>query len=104
VPGLAAPATAPARPVIVTAMADQPAGAQPGDQATPPSEADAAQNEGDIVVTGFRASLQSAVNQRRRSDQIIDAITAEDIADFPDANVAESIQRLPGVSIDRDNG
>jgi iron complex outermembrane recepter protein len=105
-PGLTAPATAPTRPVIVTAMADQPAGTQPAGQATPPSEADAAQNQdaADIVVTGFRASLQSAVNQRRRSDQIIDAITAEDIADFPDANVAESIQRLPGVSIDRDNG
>ncbi|MFL6862228.1 MAG: TonB-dependent receptor plug domain-containing protein, partial [Allosphingosinicella sp.] len=57
-----------------------------------------------IVVTGFRASLQSALNQKRRSNQIIDAITAEDIADFPDANLAESIQRLPGISIDRDNG
>jgi iron complex outermembrane receptor protein len=58
----------------------------------------------EIVVTGFRASLQSALSQKRRSNQIIDAITAEDIADFPDANLAESIQRLPGVSIDRDNG
>ena len=58
----------------------------------------------EIVVTGFRASLQNSLNQRRRSDQIIDSITAEDIADFPDANLAESIQRLPGVSIDRDNG
>jgi TonB-dependent receptor len=61
--------------------------------------------EGDaIVVTGFRASLQNALNQKRRSNQIIDSITAEDIADFPDANLAESIQRLPGISIDRDNG
>ncbi|HYW16651.1 MAG TPA: TonB-dependent receptor plug domain-containing protein, partial [Allosphingosinicella sp.] len=58
----------------------------------------------EIVVTGFRASLQNALSQKRRSNQIIDAITAEDIADFPDANLAESIQRLPGVSIDRDNG
>ena len=57
-----------------------------------------------IVVTGFRASLAASVNLKRRSNQIIDAITAEDIAKFPDANVAESIQRLPGVSIDRDNG
>lgn len=58
----------------------------------------------EIIVTGFRASLQSALSLKRRSNQIIDAITAEDIADFPDANLAESIQRLPGVSIDRDNG
>ena len=58
----------------------------------------------DIVVTGFRASLENALNIKRSSNQIVDAITAEDIADFPDANLAESIQRLPGVSIDRDNG
>src|SRR4051812_41287034 len=67
-------------------------------EATPENAGDA------IVITGFRASLQSALNQKRRSNQIIDAITAEDIADFPDANLAESIQRLPGISIDRDNG
>jgi len=59
---------------------------------------------GEIVVTGFRASLQSALNEKRRSNVQIDAINSEDIADFPDANLAESLQRLPGVSVDRDNG
>jgi TonB-dependent receptor len=73
-----------------------------GAAATGEAQADAAGEE--IVVTGFRGSLQNALNQKRRSNQIIDAITAEDIADFPDANLAESIQRLPGISIDRDNG
>lgn len=73
-------------------------GAAATGDSTAVTEADA------IVVTGFRASLQNALSQKRRSNQIIDAITAEDIADFPDANLAESIQRLPGVSIDRDNG
>lgn len=63
-----------------------------------------ADQEGEVVVTGFRASLADALSQKRLSDQIVDAITAEDIADFPDANIAESIQRLPGISIDRDNG
>lgn len=58
----------------------------------------------EIVVTGFRASLRSALNEKRQSNVQIDAINAEDIADFPDANLAESLQRLPGVSIDRDNG
>lgn len=58
----------------------------------------------DVIVTGYRSSLASALSQKRQSNQIIDAITAEDIANFPDANLAESIQRLPGVSIDRDNG
>jgi iron complex outermembrane receptor protein len=58
----------------------------------------------DIIVTGFRGSIQSSLNEKRQSDLQIDAINAEDIADFPDANLAESLQRLPGVSIDRDNG
>src|SRR5690349_6859903 len=57
-----------------------------------------------IVVTGFRASLQSALNTKKNADVMVDAINAEDIADFPDANLAESLQRLPGVTIDRDNG
>jgi iron complex outermembrane recepter protein len=70
-----------------------------------PQTEEQAQSEGQtIVVTGFRASLANSVNIKKNSNQIVDAITAEDIADFPDANLAESIQRLPGVSIDRDNG
>jgi len=58
----------------------------------------------EIVVTGFRASLQNALNIKRREAGVVDAISAEDIADFPDTNLAESIQRIPGVSIDRDAG
>ncbi|KPF83726.1 TonB-dependent receptor [alpha proteobacterium AAP38] len=58
----------------------------------------------EIIVTGFRASLRSALNEKRNSTEQVDAINAEDIADFPDNNLAESLQRLPGVSIDRDNG
>jgi iron complex outermembrane receptor protein len=58
----------------------------------------------EVVVTGYRAALQSALSLKRSSNVMVDAINAEDIADFPDANLAESLQRLPGVSIDRDNG
>ncbi|MBJ7486210.1 TonB-dependent receptor [Brevundimonas sp.] len=58
----------------------------------------------EIVVTGFRASLAAALNIKRREAGVVDAISAEDIADFPDTNLAESIQRIPGVSIDRDAG
>ncbi|MEC8533032.1 MAG: TonB-dependent receptor plug domain-containing protein [Pseudomonadota bacterium] len=58
----------------------------------------------EIVVTGIRASLASALSEKRRSNTIVDVINAEDIADFPDANLAESLQRIPGVSIDRENG
>ncbi|MCH8686207.1 TonB-dependent receptor [Pedomonas mirosovicensis] len=58
----------------------------------------------ELVVTGYRASLRSAIIEKREATVQIDAINAEDIADFPDTNLAESLQRLPGVSIDRDNG
>ncbi len=58
----------------------------------------------EVVVQGYRASLRSAINEKRNATVQIDAINAEDIADFPDTNLAESLQRLPGVSIDRDNG
>ena len=57
-----------------------------------------------VVVTGFRGSLAAAIETKREDNAIVDAITAEDIADFPDLNLAESLQRVPGVQIDRDGG
>ena len=72
-------------------------------EAVAPQQDDAAEVD-DIVVTGFRASLQNSLNIKRREAGVVDAISAEDIADFPDTNLAESIQRIPGVSIDRDAG
>src|SRR3990167_4546260 len=58
----------------------------------------------EIVVTGFRASLASAIAVKKNENDIVDVINAEDIADFPDLNLAESLQRIPGVAIDRDGG
>lgn len=63
-----------------------------------------AAEEPEVVVTGYRAALESAINTKRRSNNIVDAIKADDMASFPDANLAESIQRIPGVSIQRDAG
>lgn len=57
-----------------------------------------------IVVTGIRASLADAQNIKRNAQGVVDAISAEDIGKFPDTNLAESLQRITGVSIDRDNG
>ncbi|WP_298193997.1 TonB-dependent receptor [Novosphingobium sp.] len=57
-----------------------------------------------IVVTGIRASLKSSLNIKRTGIGVIDAISAEDIGKFPDTNLAESLQRITGVSIDRSNG
>lgn len=58
----------------------------------------------EVVVTGFRQSLATSLNTKRESAGSVDAIYAEDIADFPDQNLAESLQRIPGVAITRDAG
>jgi iron complex outermembrane receptor protein len=58
----------------------------------------------EIVITGFRESLQSALNRKRDSVQPIESVVAEDIGKMPDQNVSESLQRLPGVSINRAGG
>jgi TonB-dependent receptor len=57
-----------------------------------------------IVVRGYRGSLNAALNVKRANNGVVDAIVAEDIASFPDLNLAEAIQRLPGIAIDRDAG
>lgn len=58
----------------------------------------------EIVVTGYRSSLERATDLKRNSDGVVDAISAEDIGVFPDTNLAESLQRITGVSIDRSRG
>ena len=63
-----------------------------------------AQEAETVVVTGFRASLQNALNQKRRSVMLVDVITAESVGKFPESNLTEALQRLPGISIERDNG
>lgn len=57
----------------------------------------------EIIVTGIRGSLTSSMNLKRDSQGVVDGIVAEDIGKFPDTNLAESLQRITGVSIDRSN-
>jgi TonB-dependent receptor len=59
------------------------------------------QQDDEIVVTGFRESLADALERKRESDLIQESVTAEDIGEFPDRNVAEALSRLPGVQVDR---
>ena len=58
----------------------------------------------EIVVTGIRASLERSIEIKRSNSGVVDAISAEDIGKFPDTNLAASLQRITGVSIDRTNG
>lgn len=58
----------------------------------------------EVVVTGIRGSLKRAVDQKRNASGVVDAISATDIGAFPDTNLAESLQRITGVSIDRTRG
>ena len=58
----------------------------------------------EIVVRGIRGSLTTSMNRKREAQGVVDAITSEDIGKFPDTNLAESLQRISGVSIDREIG
>ena len=82
-------------PAKEDAPAAQPEASAPSDQATTLDS---------VTVTGFRGSLEKALEIKRSEVGVVDAIVAEDIADFPDLNLAESLQRIPGVSISRDAG
>ncbi|MFT7722371.1 MAG: TonB-dependent receptor [Roseateles sp.] len=54
-----------------------------------------------VIVTGIRKSLDSSLDMKRKAQGVVDGIVAEDIGKFPDSNLAESMQRIAGVSIDR---
>ncbi|RJG56198.1 TonB-dependent receptor [Sphingobium terrigena] len=61
-------------------------------------------SESEIVVTGYRASLRDAIEIKRKANSIVDVISAEDVGKFPDSNIADSLARLPGVTVDRQFG
>ena len=68
-------------------------------------DAEEAADEGDvIIVSGYRASLESAIAEKREKDQIIESVSSEDIGKLPDASIGESIARLPGLTSQRISG
>ncbi|MBF6025288.1 TonB-dependent receptor [Lysobacter niastensis] len=92
-----------ALPVLAQQAASTPAASGAAATAAAP-QADDATNLDAVTVTGFRGALEKALDKKRSETGVVDAIVAEDIADFPDLNLAESLQRIPGVSIARDAG
>eukprot|EP01104_Vermistella_antarctica_P020637 TRINITY_DN8913_c0_g1_i1.p1 TRINITY_DN8913_c0_g1~~TRINITY_DN8913_c0_g1_i1.p1 ORF type:complete len:551 (-),score=-125.05 TRINITY_DN8913_c0_g1_i1:375-2027(-) len=68
-------------------------------------EVTSAKSEVEVIqVTGMRSSIKESTRLKRDASGVVDAISAEDIGKFPDTNLAESLQRITGVSIDRSNG
>jgi len=55
----------------------------------------------ELVVTGIRASQAASIATKREADAVVDVITAQDVGKFPDKNVAEALQRVPGIQINR---
>ena len=79
--------------------------AEPAASAPPTAPATATSNGPDtqqVVVTGIRRGIEAAISVKRNSDQIVEAISAEDIGKLPDTSIAESLARLPGLTTQRD--
>jgi iron complex outermembrane receptor protein len=100
---LAVIGTAPAFAQDIAAEASAAAAATAAQDPQPTAEATEGEGE-EIVVTGFRASIYSSVNQKRTNTSIVEVLSAEDIGKLPDASIAESLSRLPGLATQRFDG
>jgi iron complex outermembrane recepter protein len=81
------------------------ASSSPGVAQTAPRTGGGASDElQEVVVSGYRQSLESSIAAKRNSDQVIEVVTAEDIAKLPDNSIAESLARLPGLAAQRVDG
>ncbi|MEA3080636.1 MAG: iron complex outerrane recepter protein, partial [Sphingomonadales bacterium] len=97
---LGSPAWAKAQPV----PPPDPAATAQQNPAQPVQNADAPADGSSIVVTGLRRALQSARNIKRNSDQVVDAVVAEDIGKLPDITVSDTAARIPGIQVERSGG
>ena len=93
----------PAAQRVSTAPAPIAAQAKPIEPAAAPAE-EPAMLEAVVVTGGFANSLARALSDKRKAANVVDAISAEDIGKFPSNNIAEALQRVPGVAITRDRG
>jgi iron complex outermembrane receptor protein len=95
------------QPRIVAVAAALALGAMAAHAQTAVTPPDAAASAADtpapetVVVTGIRASRQKSIEAKRNADSVVDVVTAEDIGKLPDKNIADAVQRLPGVNISK---
>ncbi|MGH8031846.1 MAG: TonB-dependent receptor [Luteimonas sp.] len=87
-----------------TAQPQDEAAATTSDQAAEPEQPSVQDLQSVVVTASYRASLEKALDIKRSEAGVVDAIVAEDIGKFPDLNLAESLQRVPGVTITREAG
>lgn len=78
--------------------------AQPQDAVTPQAPAADEQDTAEIVVQGYRASLRTALQSKRDADRVQETLSAQDLGKLPEASIAESLARLPGLATNRDRG
>ncbi|WP_287980561.1 TonB-dependent receptor [Sphingomonas sp.] len=93
--------------LVTTALAGLAGSAHAQTQVDPPASTQdegAPSRDNDIVVRGIRKSLQDAIETKREANSIVDVISAEDVGKLADNNVAESLSRLPGVTVDHQFG
>jgi len=90
--------------LIVPGVAQAQTAGAPAQPTAAPAAASTPDVSDEVVVTGIRASLERSIAIKRDSTGVVDAISAEDMGKFPDTNLAESLQRITGVSINRRNG
>ena len=93
------------RTMLATLIAEMlVAGAASAQSVVDPANDPAIDPAAKVVVSGIRASLSSSLTTKRMQDGVVDAVSAEDAGKFPDTNIAESLQRVTGVQIQRNNG
>ncbi len=86
--------------LVIASLAAAPAFAQAATAQSTPQAVEEEQTD-DIVVTGYSQSLENAQGRKENADTIVDSVTSEDIGALPDRSVTETLQRIPGISINR---
>lgn len=90
--------------LIGTTLLAGTAGMAYGQQAEDGSAASSSAGVEEVLVQGIRDSLSESLNRKRNADTFIDVVVAEDIGKLPDDNLAETLQRVPGIQIEREDG
>lgn len=85
-----------------TAASPAPAGQET--PAAPAPQASGAKGANTVVVTGYRDAIERSLDQKREANAIVEVVNAEDVGKFPDKNVADALQRVPGVVVTRSGG